>query len=107
MYHRIMVIVQRKPVYLFQDKGIFNNLLDHRVQHVHLFIYSFIYFSQEDTIPVLKITQTAPLKLRSRSQWAEELDVSCPVRDFEKKVPVMAKTWKFELDTFQKMVSYK
>jgi len=98
-----MVIVQRKALCLFQDKGIFNNLLDRCVQHLHLFIY----FLQEDTIPVLKITQTAPLKHQTRSQWAEELDVSCPVRDFEKKVPVMAKTWTFELDTFQKMVSYQ
>jgi len=72
------------------------------VKNLHLFIY----FSQEDTIPVLNITQTAPLKHQRRTRWAEELDVSCPVRDFEKKVPVMAKTWKFELDTFQKMVSY-
>lgn len=70
-------------------------------------IYLFIYFLQEDTIPVLKITQAAPLKHQTRSQWAEELDVSCPVRDFENKVPVMAKTWPFELDTFQKMVSYQ
>jgi antiviral helicase SKI2 len=67
----------------------------------------FVYSSQEDIIPVLKITESAPLKRQRRSQWAEELDVSCPVMDFEKKVPVMAKTWRFELDTFQKKVSYQ
>jgi antiviral helicase SKI2 len=81
----------------------FNNPLDDCVQHLHLLMY----FSQEDIIPVLKITQTAPLRRKMQTQWAEELDVSCPVRDFEKKVPVMAKTWPFELDTFQKQVSYR
>jgi superfamily II RNA helicase len=76
---------------------------------MYLFIiYLFIHFSQEDIIPILKITESAPLKRQTRSQWAEELeDVSCPVLDFEKKVPVMAKTWPFELDTFQKKVSYQ
>ena len=69
-----------------------------------MFIYLFL---QEDIIPVLNITQSAPLKRRTRLEWAEELDVSNPVRDFAKKVPVMAKTWDFELDTFQKKVSYQ
>jgi antiviral helicase SKI2 len=57
-------------------------------------------------IPVLKITETAPLKQPTQTQWAEELDISRPVTDFEKKIPAMAKTWPFELDTFQKKVSY-
>lgn len=64
-----------------------------------------VLFLQEDLIPVLKITESAPLKQLTQSQWAEELDVSHPVTDFEKKVPTMAKTWPFELDTFQKKVS--
>jgi hypothetical protein len=44
MYHTIMVIVQRKALCLFQDKGIFNNLLGHHVQHLHLFIHLFIFY---------------------------------------------------------------
>ncbi|XP_021923108.1 helicase SKI2W isoform X2 [Zootermopsis nevadensis] len=62
---------------------------------------------KEDTIPVLKITETAPLKQLTRTQWAEELDISHPVTDFEKKVPAMAKTWPFELDIFQKKAILK
>jgi antiviral helicase SKI2 len=67
---------------------------------------TFFSFLQEDIIPVLKITESGPVKLHRKAQWAEELDVSCPVTDFEKKLPTMAKTWPFELDTFQKKVSY-
>jgi superfamily II RNA helicase len=63
-------------------------------------------FLQEDIIPVLKITDSAPVKFQTKLQWAEELDVSCPVMDFKKKLPTMAKTWPFELDTFQEKVSY-
>jgi hypothetical protein len=47
------------------------------------------------------------VKRQTQLRWAEELDVSCDVMDFEKKVPAMAKTWPFKLDTFQKKVCYQ
>lgn len=34
--------------------------------------------------------------------WAELIDVSKPMADFREKVPDMAYTYPFELDTFQK-----
>ena len=34
--------------------------------------------------------------------WAEVVDISQPMFDFHQKVPNMAYTWPFELDTFQK-----
>ena len=34
--------------------------------------------------------------------WAELIDISQPMLDFHQKVPNMAYTWPFELDTFQK-----
>jgi antiviral helicase SKI2 len=34
--------------------------------------------------------------------WAEVVDISQPMFDFHQRVPNMAYTWPFELDTFQK-----
>ncbi|KAJ4448311.1 hypothetical protein ANN_10326, partial [Periplaneta americana] len=62
---------------------------------------------KEDVIPVLKITETAPLTGPTRTQYAELLDISLPVTDFDKKIPDMAKKWEFELDTFQKKAILK
>lgn len=36
------------------------------------------------------------------TQWAEMVDISQPMLDFHQKVPIMAFTWPFELDNFQK-----
>jgi antiviral helicase SKI2 len=36
------------------------------------------------------------------SLWAEVIDISQPMFDFHQRVPNMAYTWPFELDTFQK-----
>ena len=36
------------------------------------------------------------------AQWAEVVDISQPMFDFHQRVPNMAYTWPFELDTFQK-----
>ncbi len=42
-------------------------------------------------------------KLSTRVElWAEIIDISQPMHDFHQKVPNMAYTWPFELDTFQK-----
>ncbi|KAJ9600504.1 hypothetical protein L9F63_009194 [Diploptera punctata] len=60
---------------------------------------------KEDIIPVLKISETKTQRIVT--QWAEELDISKPVEDFQKKIPVMAKTWPFELDPFQKKAILK
>ena len=54
---------------------------------------------------MLKISETPTQRQSHKTVWAEELDVTKPIEDFEKKIPVMAKTWKFELDTFQKKAS--
>lgn len=34
--------------------------------------------------------------------WAEMIDITKPMLDFAEKVPIMAHTYPFELDTFQK-----
>lgn len=38
--------------------------------------------------------------------WAECVDISQPMFDFHQRVPNMAYTWPFELDTFQKQAVY-
>lgn len=55
-------------------------------------------------MPILKISETVTKRPVGKAQWAEEIDVSQPVEDFEKKIPDPAFTWKFELDNFQKQV---
>ncbi|XP_008479698.1 helicase SKI2W-like [Diaphorina citri] len=61
---------------------------------------------QEVDIPILKISNTLP-KHVTQTEWAEMLDVSKPVLDFDAKVPIMAHTWPFELDVFQKQAIIK
>ena len=39
---------------------------------------------------------------KENNLWAEIIDISQPMLDFHNKVPNMAYTWPFELDTFQK-----
>ena len=58
-----------------------------------------------EDIPVLKISEkrTEPAK----SEWAEQLDVSVPMTDFEKRVPELAMNFPYELDTFQKQAILK
>ncbi|XP_012275603.1 helicase SKI2W [Orussus abietinus] len=55
-------------------------------------------------IPVLNISQ--PSKAQQK-EWAEEIDVSVPVTDFEKKIPDPAFKFDYELDTFQKQAIIK
>ena len=54
-------------------------------------------------IPVLKISEANTVK----TEWAEELNVSLPVTDFDKKVPDPALTFPYELDNFQKQAIIK
>lgn len=61
-------------------------------------------FMPDDTgVPILAIskvpnTPSGP----TATEWAEIVDVTQPMTDFHQKVPQMAFTWPFELDTFQK-----
>ena len=59
-------------------------------------------------VPVLNIVghQTAPTGATS-TEWAEIVDISLPMSDFHIKVPQMAYTWPFELDTFQKQAVWR
>lgn len=59
---------------------------------------------QESSIPVLKISEHIEKPTYGKQEWAEELDITKPVEDFHTKIPEMAFTWPFELDTFQKQV---
>ncbi|XP_015116157.1 helicase SKI2W [Diachasma alloeum] len=60
----------------------------------------------DESIPVLKLTEK-PKSMARQAEWAEQLDVSVPVVDFEKKVPKPAITFDYELDTFQKQAIIK
>lgn len=57
--------------------------------------------------PILPISKAPEVKNLEKTQWAEEVDISKPVTDFDKKVPNPAFSYKFELDTFQKQVRWK
>ena len=61
--------------------------------------------SSEPKIPLLKISEHT--KTSSQAEWAEELDVSVAVSDFDKKVPDPAIKFKYELDNFQKQAIIK
>ncbi len=62
------------------------------------------FFPQEVKMPVLNISSTRT-KMTMKTEWAEMLDTSNPVPDFEKKIPDPAVKYSFELDVFQKMVN--
>lgn len=55
-------------------------------------------------LPVLEISKVEVKTSMGMTEWAEMLDVTKPVDDFEEKIPNMAHTFPFELDTFQKQV---
>jgi antiviral helicase SKI2 len=61
--------------------------------------------SEEINIPILKISKTQ--SELAKTEWAEQLDVSAPVIDFEKKIPDLAFKFDYELDTFQKQAILK
>ncbi|XP_012058897.1 PREDICTED: helicase SKI2W [Atta cephalotes] len=60
---------------------------------------------KETDIPVLKISETQTEL--TKAEWAEQLDVSAPVTDFNKRIPDPAITFNYELDTFQKQAILK
>ncbi|XP_076299497.1 superkiller complex helicase subunit twister isoform X2 [Lasioglossum baleicum] len=60
---------------------------------------------EETNIPVLKISEK-PVETM-KSEWAEQLDVSLPVTDFEKRIPELAMSFPYELDIFQKQAILK
>ena len=57
-------------------------------------------------IPVLNITSSAAKQGVTSTDWAEMIDVSQPVPEFREKIKDMAQTYPFELDNFQKQVSF-
>lgn len=60
---------------------------------------------EETNIPILKISEKQPEL--AKKEWAEQLDVSVPVTDFDKKVPDPAIKFEYQLDTFQKQAILK
>ncbi|XP_076659791.1 superkiller complex helicase subunit twister isoform X2 [Halictus rubicundus] len=60
---------------------------------------------EETNIPVLKISEKPVENLKS--EWAEQLDVSNPLTDFEKRIPELAMSFPYELDIFQKQAVLK
>lgn len=56
-------------------------------------------------IPVLKITEEGKSSLQT--EWAEQLDTTVSVTEFEKKVPDPAIKFNYELDNFQKQAIIK
>lgn len=60
----------------------------------------------EDKIPILNITSTAAKPGVTSTEFAEMIDVTLPVPEFEEKIKNMAHKYPFELDNFQKQVSY-
>lgn len=57
-------------------------------------------------VGVLKISETDTLKL-GKTEWAEMLDVTRPIKDFHVRIPEPAQRYDFELDTFQKQAILK
>lgn len=60
---------------------------------------------EESNVPVLRISEKRTEA--AKSEWAEQLDVSVPIIDFEKRVPDPAINFPYELDTFQKQAILK
>lgn len=62
-------------------------------------------FLEEADIPILNISKI-PVET-AKSKWAEQIDVSVPITDFEKRIPELAMSFPYELDTFQKQAILK
>lgn len=91
-----MLIVQKVPVLVELTKAC--------IEGVQTVFYNDINF-QEVQIPVLNISKTS-LKIVAKTEFAELLDTMEPVVNFEKKIRDPAVKYDFELDTFQKLVSF-
>ena len=84
-----------------EHKGEMKNQANDKIEEAFPEAESFD-IEEPDTNPVIKITETSAPKASGVREWAELIDISQPVLDFHQKVPQMAYTWPFELDTFQK-----
>ena len=63
------------------------------------------FFQVEHKAPVLAISKAPTVTVfQTKMEWAEQVDISKPMDDFEERVPDMAFKYRFELDTFQKQV---
>ncbi|XP_003705432.2 superkiller complex helicase subunit twister [Megachile rotundata] len=60
---------------------------------------------EEIDIPILNISEKRTEV--TKSEWAEQLDVTVPITDFEKRIPELAMSFSYELDTFQKQAILK
>ena len=60
-----------------------------------------------DALPVISTSDSAPSTGPTATEWAEIADISQPMNDFHERVPQMAYTWPFELDTFQKQAVWR
>lgn len=58
-------------------------------------------------IPVLNITNSNVKLGVTSTEWAEMIDVSLPVPNFREQIKDMAHEFPFELDNFQKQVSFQ
>lgn len=61
---------------------------------------------QEVSLPVLKISSTTAVS-KTKTEWAELLDTTKLIVNFDQKIPDPAVKFNFELDTFQKMVLFQ
>lgn len=59
------------------------------------------------TAPVLDISKTRKNLKSQNMEFAEVVDITQPVTDFEQQIPELAHTYPFELDTFQKQAIIK
>lgn len=59
---------------------------------------------EETNIPILNISEK---RVETITEWAEQLDVSVPLTDFEKRIPELAMSFPYELDIFQKQAILK
>jgi len=58
------------------------------------------------TLRVLNISTGPAARKVTSTEWAELIDITHPVTDFEQRIPNPAFKFPFELDTFQKQVCF-
>ncbi|KAL7296485.1 hypothetical protein TKK_0009926 [Trichogramma kaykai] len=62
---------------------------------------------KQTEIPILRISDTPHKIANKKTKWAEQIDVTIPVTDFDKKITNPALIFPYELDTFQKQAILK
>ena len=60
----------------------------------------------EDSIPILKITDTKVVDDVKNEDWAEKVSLNADLNLFRQKIPILAHEFPFELDPFQKQVIF-